>query len=277
MHNTSKLATAVIGLVLSSSAPAAQDLLPSEFTVLVNHALAAKPGVDRRSVTTPLMERLKTEELSENERFLKGEAHFLHLQPEESRDEFWAFRDRDDDFGRVAWQRLMIIRINAFQMVDELVETDIPRYNERFGVRADDRYGISFPIQRTAQVLAENGRADQALDLVAAHVRQHKRFDAPYTAYALPGQFFELAAEHDRADEFRALNDWVLEGLDATINQRLENPADTGPTASGISGEVFFSLFADRKLDSFEWTGEFLKLRHRIAAGAATARGTPGR
>jgi len=29
-------------------------------------------------------------------------------------------------------------------------------------------------------------------------------------------------------------------------------------------------------LDSYEWTGEFLKLRHRIAEDVATARRTPG-
>ena len=58
--------------------------------------------------------------------------------------------------------------------------------------------------------------------------------------------------------------------------QRLENPANDGPKASGIPGEIFFSVFADRKLDSYEWTGEFLRLRHRIVEGVATARERPG-
>ena len=40
---------------------------------------------------------MRTEDLSEIERFFKGEAHFLHLQPNDSRDRFWEFRDRDDD------------------------------------------------------------------------------------------------------------------------------------------------------------------------------------
>ena len=207
---------------------------------------------------------------------MKGEVHFLTLAPVESRDEYWEFRNRDDDLGRVAWQRLMVIRINGFQMTDQVYERDIPRYDERFGIRADDRYGITFPIQRTAELLADRGDTEQALDLVAGHVRAHDRFDAPYSAYALPGQFFELAAENGRADEFRDLNDWVLDGLGAAIEQRLQNPSDEGPKASGIPGEIFFSLFADRKLDSYEWTGEFLKLRDRIAAGVANARGRPG-
>jgi len=276
MRKMNKLANAIVALALSCSVNAAEDLLPSEFTILVNHALEAEPGIDRKSVTTPLTKRIRMEGLSEMERYLKGEVHFLNLEPEESRDEFWEFRNRDDDIGRVASQRLMVIRINAFQMVEEVLERDIPRYNERFGIRADDRYGITFPLQRTAQLLVERGNADQALDLIASHVRQHDQFDAPYSAYALPGQFFKLASENDRAEEYQALNEWVLNGLTAAIEHRLENPVNDGSKASGIPGEIFFSLFADRKLDSFEWTGEFLKLRHRIAEGVATARGRPG-
>ena len=271
-----KLTTAVLLLALSFPAYSDGDLLPSEVTVLVNHALEAEPGVNRKSVTTPLMSRLRTDDLSEIERFMKGEVHFLHLQPEAARDAFWEFRRRDDDVGRVAWQRLMIIRINAFGMIDELVEHDIPRYNDRFGIRGDDRYGITFPVQRTAELLVERGDAGDALDLVAAHVRQHDRFDAPYTAYALPGQFAALAAENGRADEFRVLNAWVLDGLNSEIERRLDDPDDAGPTATGIPGAVFFSLYADRKLDGYERTAEFLKLRDRIATGIATARGRPG-
>ncbi|MEM7500442.1 MAG: hypothetical protein AAF417_00305 [Pseudomonadota bacterium] len=271
----SKLA-AVAALVFACGANAAENLLPSEFTVLVNHALKANPGVDRKSVTTPLIERVRTEDLSEIERYMKGEVHFLHLEPEDARDEFWEFRDRNDDLGRVAWQRLMVIRINGFQMVDELLERDIPEYTQRFGVRADDRYGISFPIQRTAQLLAERGDPNRALDLVAEHVRQHEQFDAPYSAYALPGQFFALAAENDRAEEFSELTQWVLNGLNNAIEERLANPGDGRPKASGVPGEIFFSMFVDRSLDDYEWTAEFLKLRDRIEAGIASARGRPG-
>ncbi len=270
----SKLA-AIAALVLACNANAAEDLLPSEFTVLVNHALKANPGINRKSVTTPLKERVRTDGLSEIERFMKGEVHFLHLEPEESRDEFWEFRDRDDDLGRVAWQRLMVIRINGFQMVDDLLERDIPEYNERFGIRADDRWGISFPIQRTAQLLAERGEPERALDLIVEHVREHDRFDAPYRAYALPGQFFALAAENDRAEEFGELTRWVLNGLNDAIEERLMNPGDAGPKESGVPGEVFSSLFVDKSLDDYEWTAEFLKLRDRIDAGVASARGRP--
>ncbi len=276
MLNTNRLLSAIAVLSMSIGASAGDVLLPSEFTILVNHALEAQPGVDRKSVTTPLIARVRTEGLSEQERFMKGEVHVLHLQPEESRDEYWEFRNRDDDIGRVAWQRLMIIRINAFQMVDELVDRDIPRFENRFGVRADDRYGISFPVQRTAELLAERGDADAALDLVARHVRQHDRFDAPYSAYALPGQFFALAADNGRAGEFHDLNEWVLDGLNTAIEERLANPANEGPQPSGIPGTVFFSLCADRKLDFYEWTAEFVRLRDRIEAGVATARGRPG-
>lgn len=276
MNCTSKLLATCLTLVLPLTVQADEDLLPSEVTILVNHALEAQPGVDRKSVTTPLIARMQTVDLSEIERFMKGEVHFLHLQPEESRDEYWEFRNRDDDIGRVAWQRLMVIRINAFQMVDELLDRDIPRYEKRFGVRADDRYGITFPVQRAVELLAEGGDASRALDLVAHHVRLHDRFDAPYSAYALPGQFSSLARENGRDEEFEELTQWVLDGLNAAINERLAKPRDDGPQPSAIPGAVFFSIFADRKLDFYEWTAEFIRLRDRIEAGVATARGRPG-
>lgn len=273
--NTWILAT-IMAMAVSSAAHSANELLPSELTILASHALNAQPGIDRKSVTTPLIARMRTEDLSEMERFFKGEAHFLHLQPTDSRDMYWEFRSRDDDIGRVAWQRLMVIRINAFGMVDDLVEKDIPTYQERFGVRADDRHGIAFPLQRTAELLAENDRAAEALDLLAGYVRTHDQFDAPYSAYALPGQFFALAAENGRADEFRELNEWVVAGLNATIDERLKNPQQSGPKMNEVPGEVFFSLFADRDLDFYEWTAEFMRLRDRINAGIATARKRPG-
>lgn len=267
MQFTSKILAICLALALPLAVQADQDLLPSEVTILVNHVLEAQPGVDRKSVTTPLVARMRTDNLSEMERFMKGEVHFLHLQPEESRDEFWEFRNRDDDLGRVAWQRLMVIRINAFEMVDVLLERDIPRYEEQFGIRADDRHGISYPVQRTAQLLAERGDVDRALDLVAQHVRQHDRFDAPYGAYALPTRFLSLAEQHDRKEEFEELTQWVLDGLNAAIDERLANPGNADPQPSAIPGAMFFSLFGDRKLDFYEWTAEFIKLRDSVQAG----------
>jgi hypothetical protein len=276
MKCTSKLFATCLALILPLAVQADQDLLPSEITILVNHAVEAQPGVDRNSITTPLIARMQTDDLPNLERFMKGEVHFLHLQPEESRDEYWEFRNRDDDLGRVAWQRLMVIRINAFQMVDELLDRDIPRYEKRFAVRADDRHGISFPVQRTAEVLAERDDAGRALDLIAHHVRLHDRFDAPYSAYALSSQFHSLAEENGRGEEFEELSQWVLDGLNAAIDKRLANPKNDGPQPSAIPGVVFFSLFADRKLDFYEWTAEFIRLRDKIEAGIATARGRPG-
>jgi hypothetical protein len=276
MQSAIRVIVTLATIFASSTALANDELSPSEITILVIHALEAQPGVDRRSVTTPLIARMRTDELSEIERFMKGEVHFLHLQPEEARDEFWAFRDRNDDLGRVAWQRLMVIRINAFGMLDEVLENDIPTYQQRFEIRPDDRHGITFPVMRTIQLLAEDNRADQALDLLASYVRVHDQFDAPYSAYALPGQFYALAAKNDRADEFRELNEWVQSGLSAAIDERLRNPEQTGPQQLEIPGQVFFSLYADRDLDSYEWTAEFMKLRDKIAAGIATGRERPG-
>ena len=271
-----RLAAFIVVMSISALTTADDKLLPSEITILANHAMQTQPGADRRSITTPLVVRMRTDDLSEIEGFMKGEVHFLHLQPEEARDEFWKFRNRDDDLGRVAWQRLMVIRINAFAMTDTVLDEDIPQYENRFGIRADDRHGISFPVQRTAQSLVDRGEPDRALDLIASHVRQHDKFDSPYSAYALPGQFFALAAKNGRADEYRDLNNWVQNGLNAAIAERLKNPVALEKKATDIPGAVFSSSFADAGLDHYDWTAQFMKLRDRIAAGSATARDQPG-
>jgi len=244
-------------------------LLPSEMTILANHAIRADPSIARKTITVPLLERMQTDGLSEIERFMKGEAHFLNLQPEESRDEFWDFRNRDDDFGRVANQRLMTIRINAFQMIDALLESDIPKYRERYGSRADDRYGITFPLSRTALLLIDRGDVDAALDLVVNEVRRHDRFDAPYSAYALIGQFSATAKEHGRADEFVALHEWIMDGLNLAIEERLATPAVATSQDVGLPGVVFSSLFEDQHLEYVDWTAEFIKLRDRLRSNAS--------
>ncbi len=243
------------------------ELLPSEVTVLINHAMRANSDVERKTLTTPIVARMQTDELSEIERFMKGEVHFLHFQPQASRDEFLAFRDRDDDLGRVANQRLMTIRINAFQMVDELVNDDIPIYRRRFGPRIDDRFGITFPITNTANQLAARGDVDDALDLIVAEVRAHDQFDGPYTAYGLAGQFMHMAVDAGRGEEFLQLNKWVLNGLTRTIESRLKVHDHGGGQTFDVPGTVFFTLFDDRRLGYHDWTAKFMRLRDRIAAG----------
>ena len=208
-----------------------------------------------------MIARLSVGDLSEEEYFLKGEAHFLNLEPEPARDVFWEFRDRDDNLGRVAAQRIMIIRINAFSMVQRVVETDIPAYRQRYGARSDDRYGITFPVMRTAMQLAEMDRVDDALDLLVAEVKVHDKFDSPYTAYLLPQQFMELATKNHRGDEFRELHEWVVNNLDLAISQRFETTPQTTEQKLEISGIVFRSLFEDQEQDFHDWTADFLRLQ----------------
>ena len=160
-------AIALITLPVANTAFGANEKLSTiETATLINHALRYQPDAKRRDITTPFSERIRTDNLSDMELFFKGEWHFLHLEPEPARDAYWEFRDRSDSMGRVAFQRLMVIRINAFGMIAELLEKDIPEYNRRFPVNPYDRYGITFPVSRTASAMIEQDRADEALDLI---------------------------------------------------------------------------------------------------------------
>ena len=237
------------------------DLLPSEVTTLINQAMHFQPEAKRTSLTGPVISRMIRSDLSRVEFFLQGEAHFLNLEPEPARDVFWEFRNEPGNFGRVATQRLMIVRINAFSMVEEVIAKDIPAYRNRFKNRADDRQGITFPVMRTAMQLLERNEIDRALDLLVEEVRLHDKFDGPYAAYQLPGRFMSVAEENGRGQEFRELQRWVLAGLDDTIRHRLASRPKPGNKSLEIPGVVFRSLFEDQNLDYYDWTAEFLRLR----------------
>jgi len=242
----------------------AAELLPSEATTLMVRAMQQDPKAERTSLTHPIMARTRTDDLEEIEQFLSGEAHFINFDPALARDAFWEFRDRDDDLGRVAWQRIMIIRINAYSMVDQVVDQDIPMYRKRFGTSAHDRYGISYPLMQAALQLAESGSAGRALDMIVDEVKRHDEFDAPYFAYLLPDNFMELADQEGRGTEFRALKQWVSEGVSEALKLRLsESPAPDRRTYT-LPGSMLGTLFEDQIRDHYDWTAEFLKLKARL-------------
>lgn len=247
---------------LFCSLPAYAELRPSEAVTLMVQAMQTQPDAQRTSLTRPIIERMTSEDLSDTELFFKGEAHFLNFEPEPARDAYWELRDRSDNIGRVSAQRLMTIRVNAFGMIDEVLENDLPRYRERFGVRPYDRYGVTYAVSRAARQLADRGEPDRALDIVADEVHRHDRFDAPYMAYELPAQFMELAARQGRAEEFHRLLAWVTDGLEAA---RANEPRP-GPAAAveALPGTGIFSLFADRRYDDYLWSAEFERLRAKL-------------
>ncbi len=261
------IAIVLITLLTANNAfSAGSGLSPSETTTLINHAMQYQPGAKRREITTPFVERIRTDDLSEMELFFKGEWHFLHFEPEASRDAYWEFRNRSDLFGRVAFQRLMIIRINAFGMVAELLEKDIPEYNRRFPVQPYDRYGITYAVSRTASAMIEQDHANEALDLIVQHVTLHDEFDSAYIAYRLPGQFLEVARQNGRATEFIELHDSLLAGLDAVIKKRLVGNPTKVELVKRLPGIVFRSLFDDSDLGFHQWTAEMMELRDQLRA-----------
>jgi len=267
-YSTAVLIVTILLAGTSNATASDGELLPSEVVTLINIALQRQPGAKRRSITAPYIERMRTDVSSETEIFFTGESHFLDLQPEPARDVYWEFRNRSDSLGRVAMQRLLVIRINAFGMVSELMEKDIPEYYRRFPVQANDRHGISFPVSRTARALIERDRADDALDLIVQHVRLHDAFDSAYTAYRLPGQFIEIAKENGRAQEFIDLHGWIVSGLDTAIEQRFKSKPEQTTNVGNLPGIVYRSLFEDIGLGYHGWTAEMMMLRDQLRAAA---------
>lgn len=264
---THSLLIALAWTLAGSQCPAAEPglLLPSEATTLMSRAIRVSPATARQEITRPIVARMQTTGLDLEERFLKSEAHFMDFDPEQARDGFWEFIQRSDAFGRVAMQRIMVIRVNAYQRFEQVLSEDIPEYRRRFGIDPNDRSGVSYPLAQVANWLIEQGEADRALDLVVEEVRAHRQFDAPYFAYTLPVQFMEAARAAGRGDEFAALLDWCRHGLSTAIKQRTRPDATPSrPSGDPLAGDTLGTLFYDRMLNAHHWTAEFLALRARM-------------
>ena len=80
-----------------------------------------------------------------------------------------------------------------------------------------------------------------------------------------PGRsFLETARETNRGDEFEALMDWVRNGLDEAISQRLTSDVVAVEPIAPIAGHVFRSLYVDYDLDYHAWTAEMMSLRDEL-------------
>ena len=74
----------------------------------------------------------------------------------------------------------------------------------------------------------------------------------------------ETAERLGRGAEFRALREWVREGVDTAIRQADTNAAGDREAAFELPGVVFRSLFADQAMDEFDRAAAWRRLRQEI-------------
>lgn len=258
----------------AAAAPAAgvpDGLLPSEAATLMRAAMDRHPEAPRRDNTAPYAARVPNAEYEGDERFMKGELHFMNFEPEPSRDAFWPFRFEPGLRGRVATQRLMIIRLNAFSMLDEVLEEDLPRYLEGYAPIPEDRHDEAYPVQIIAGKLIERGETERAFDLVERTVRRHGDIRSPHTAHLLPALFLEASRKAGETARMHRLMDDSIRGLGQALERRRaarpENAARPG--VPQMPGAVLFGPFEDQRLSYDQWTLLYEQLLRRLREARA--------
>ncbi|MBR9814010.1 hypothetical protein GYB61_09175 [bacterium] len=255
-------------LLVGGCANTAQQLpalLPSEATLLINRALDQQADAPRRSITGPYVRRIDATVESASEKFYQGEIAFLDFRPDAAFEAFTQAASGDSDIARVANQRLLIIRVNAYEQYDAVVKEHAPAYRQRFPIRPDDRYGISYPLLQVAAHYFRSGRGDEALDIIRKEVMAHDAFEAPYLAYSLPLRAMAHAKDAAQRTALLELAGWAKDGLDLAIEARLKQSNWQPPAGPSVAAPVRGTLLEDQTLGGHQWTAEFMQLRDRIA------------
>ncbi|QLC25197.1 hypothetical protein HFP57_09300 [Parasphingopyxis algicola] len=132
-----------------------------------------------------------------------GELNFLTFRPREADLLFAALLDRDDLIGRLAWQRAMQIRRQAFERPDE-VRTMMRDYQARFAPNEADMFGVTQQVVGFAGGHFASGETDEAIDLIVDHITATPA-TAPFRAFSIYRFFPEEIAASGRESEVKSV------------------------------------------------------------------------
>lgn len=198
----------VVGILVALACASAwavsseEELAPREVLKRMYQAMEAYPDKERRANTNPFVERARTEDLDEDERFLLGEAYFVNFMPNEAYELFEPFMDGDGLKARVAWERVMQMEFAAYDRVQN-VEEMLPRYKKRFPPAPGDLHGAAYQVQNLANLYRERGDHAAAVEILVEEVRSLPE-DAPYRSWLAVPRFmesFEAAGKNEVAVE----------------------------------------------------------------------------
>lgn len=132
-----------------------------------------------------------------------GDLFFLNFRPVEADELFSGLLDRTDLIGRLAWQRAMQIRRQAFDRAVE-VQKMIIAYRKKFPYVEDDVFGVSQQIAGFAGTFFADGRSDKAIDLILEEIRMTPA-TGPYRTFTLYKLFKDQIKRSNRENEIKSL------------------------------------------------------------------------
>lgn len=132
-----------------------------------------------------------------------GDLLFLNFMPAETEILFAGLMDRDDLLGRLAWQRVMQVRRQAFERTDEVKEM-LKEYRKKYSYIKEDVYGSFQQVIAFAQADFQAGDSDKAMDRIMSETELAPA-DAPYRIFVAFKLLGEPIAESGREEEYKAL------------------------------------------------------------------------
>ena len=239
------LSFATPGSAQESNPP--EDQPPSQVIPNMLAALVENPGQPRDKLLAPFLERIQTVALTPDEEYLLGEAYFIAALPMRALPYFETARNSTAAYGRLAWQRAILIEHNANNAHDraEMLQAE---YRKTFRPEPNDLWGLYQPVNSMAGRYRRAGQHDKVVSIVMAEL-ESLGDDAPYQSLQLPATFldsFETVGKKQIAlDILRNARDRLVENLPSSTDEpgrgrclRMEDIIALTGSSYGIGAEV---------------------------------------
>lgn len=266
-----------MGLVgwLSRGAPALAQTLPTDALHAFHVALREHPE-QQGAIAEQFLATVRRDHLDRRERLALGELYFVSFDAEGAEKIFQEFVADDGVMGRMAIQRLLRLRMAAYDNYGPGIDSLMQTFYARFAPAPDD-VGYNYAgVATLGDRLVEQGQHERVVALVMREVAR-LRFDAPYRSHWLPARFLASFEAVGRAPEALALVTTARDSLRA-LARKLEStgvaprmPADPPPHRPGVIHRIELGLVDDLPRDQM-----FVLLASNLVARMDSVLAAPG-
>jgi hypothetical protein len=179
-----------------------QRLLPSLALHRVFDELRSQP-TKQGEIAASVLSQTTTTGLDVSERFALAELYFAAIMPKEATSTYLTFADGHDQRARTANQRVLFMKMVAFQSFDG-VEAQIAAYRKRFPPDVADLYGLDEPVFALAEHYRSTGADEEVVALVGDEVGRLPD-TAPFYSYGLLPRYADVFVKAGRRDDLLRL------------------------------------------------------------------------
>jgi len=181
--------------------------------------------------------------LSGDEAFALAELYFAALMPKESTDAYAAFTGGSDQRARTALQRIIFMKMVAFQQFDGIAD-DLAAYRKRFRPSSDDIFGLDEALAVLAVHLRGEGKHDEVVKLVVDEIETLPS-DAPYMSYGLVASNIESFQKTGKQDDAVRLLKRALQAYADVADTKVPVPTGSIEHRAGVVHRVEQKLRLD--------------------------------